>query len=261
MTIVSQSRQFFAGTAVLNADDADVSLWPVRGRRLEFGLGFTGQNGVYFENRHAVVRINGGEVRWPLMDWLKLPGRHNVANALAAIAAAVSIGADTESVQQGIEDYQPLPHRLQFIAEVAGRRFYNDSLATTPESAEVALSAFDAPIVLLAGGYDKHVDLSHMADAIARQAKAVSLMGQTATSLREMIEGNVSKVCEVSLPQTSFNAAFDWAVEHSAPGDVILLSPGCASYDWFRNFSDRGAQFVELVRKYAVGQPRLDNMT
>ena len=248
-------------TAVLNADDADVSLWPVRGRRLEFGLGFTGQNGVYFENRHAVVRINGGEVRWPLMDWLKLPGRHNVANALAAIAAAVSIGADTESVQQGIEDYQPLPHRLQFIAEVAGRRFYNDSLATTPESAEVALSAFDAPIVLLAGGYDKHVDLSHMADAIARQAKAVSLMGQTATSLREMIEGNVSKVCEVSLPQTSFNAAFDWAVEHSAPGDVILLSPGCASYDWFRNLSDRGAQFVELVRKYAVGQPRLDNMT
>ena len=242
-------------TAVLNADDAQVKSWKVNGHRLEFGLEHTGPHGVFFENRQAVIRINEVEDRWPLMDWLKLPGRHNVANALAAIAASVSVGADAKSAQQGIESYQPLPHRLQFIAEVSGRRFYNDSLATTPESAEVALSAFDAPIVLLAGGYDKHVDLSHMAAAIARQAKAVSLMGQTAISLRETIEGNESCICEVSPPQTSFVAAFDWAVEHSAPGDVILLSPGCASYDWFRNFSDRGAQFADLVRKYAEGQP------
>ncbi len=248
-------------TAVINADDADVKNWSLNGVRLEFGLDHPGEHGVFFENRQGVVRINGDEERWPLMDWLKLPGKHNVANALAAIAASVSVGADAESVQQGIENYQPLPHRLQFVAEVAGRRFYNDSLATTPESAEVALLAFDAPIVLLAGGYDKHVDLSHMADAIARQAKSVSLMGQTAVSLHEMIEGNVSKGCEVSLPQTSFVAAFNWAVEHSAPGDVILLSPGCASYDWFRNFSDRGAQFAELVRNYAARQPRPDEMT
>ena len=242
-------------TAVLNADDADVTNWPTHGHRLEFGLDQTGQHGVFFENRQAVIRINGSDEHWPLVDWLKLPGRHNIANALAAIAASVSVGADVESVQQGIETYQALPHRLQFIAEVAGRRFYNDSLATTPESAEVALSAFDVPIVLLAGGYDKHVDLSHMAAAIARQAKAVSLMGQTAVSLREMIEANKSNACEVSLPQTSFVAAFDWAVKQSSPGDVILLSPGCASYDWFRNFADRGAQFTELVRKYALDQP------
>jgi UDP-N-acetylmuramoylalanine--D-glutamate ligase len=244
--------------AVLNADDADVKGWKVNGHRLEFGLDGTGPDGVFFENRQAVIRINGGEERWPLMDWLKLPGGHNVANALAAIAASVSVGADAKSVQQGIEKYQPLPHRLQFIAEVAGRRFYNDSLATTPESAEVALLAFDVPIVLLAGGYDKHVDLRQMAAAIARQVKAVSLMGQTATSLLEMIEAHGSHACEVSLPQTSFGAAFDWAVEHSAPGDVILLSPGCASYDWFRNFSDRGAQFEKLVQNYAAVQSRPD---
>ena len=241
-------------TAILNADDIDVTNWPVHSRRLEFGLDHSGRQGVFFENRQAVVRINGCDERWPVMDWLKLPGRHNIANALAAIAASISVGADDESVKQGIENYQPLPHRLQFIAEVAGRRFYNDSLATTPESAEVALLAFDAPIVLLAGGYDKHVDLSHMAAAIARQAKAVSLMGQTAVSLREMINSNESHTCDISLPQTSFVAAFDWAVEHSAPGDVVLLSPGCASYDWFRNFADRGAQFAELVRQYAAGQ-------
>ena len=118
----------------------------------------------------------------------------------------------------------------------------------------MALLAFDTPIVLLAGGYDKQVDLSHMAAAVAQQAKAVSLMGQTAVSLRELIIANQSNTCEVSLPQTSFVAAFSWAVEHSAPGDVILLSPGCASYDWFRNFADRGAQFADLVRQYSAGQ-------
>ena len=135
---------------------------------------------------------------------------------------------------------------------MAGRRFYNDSLATTPESAEVALASFDAPIVLLAGGYDKHVDLGQMASAIARRAKAVSLMGQTATTLRSLITAAGPTNCQVSEPQPSFADAFAWATEHSEPGDVILLSPGCASYDWFRNFADRGAQFTELVRQYEL---------
>lgn len=236
--------------AVLNADDEDVKRWPVRGERLEFGVQNEGPLGAFYKDRQAVVRMKNGERRWPLMDWLKLPGQHNIANSLAAIAASVSVGAEIDSAREGIENFQPLPHRLQFVGEVGGRRFYNDSLATTPESALVALAAFDAPIVLLAGGYDKHVDLSSMANAIARRVKAVSLMGQTAIRLQELIEANTANACDASAPQSSFVAAFDWAIEHSSPGDVILLSPGCASYDWFRNFSDRGAQFTELVRQY-----------
>ena len=243
--------------AVLNADDADVCGWPVRGERREFGLGCSGERGVYFQSGEAVIHLNGVEERWPLAEWLKLPGRHNIANALAAIAAATAVGADQRSVQAGIETYQPLPHRLQFVAEVAGRRFYNDSLATTPESAEVALAAFESPVVLLAGGYDKHVDLSGMAAAIARSAKAVSLMGQTAVPLRQAILQHEMRTCEVSLPQLSFELAFQWAIDHSAKGDVILLSPGCASYDWFRNFADRGAQFSERVRQYAASNQQL----
>ena len=166
--------------AVLNADDQDVRQWPVQSERREFGIHTTVPYGVFFKDRDAIVREKTGEQRWPLAEWLKLPGEHNVANALAAISAATAIGATEQDVQGGIENYQALPHRLQFVAEVAGRRFYNDSLATTPESTEVALAAFDAPIVLLAGGYDKHVDLGRMAHAIARSAKGVSLMGQTA---------------------------------------------------------------------------------
>ena len=78
-------------------------------------------------------------------------------------------------------------------------------------------------------------------------------MGQTAGQLRESICSHPAKVCDVSQPQSSFSAAFDWAVDQSSPGDVILLSPGCASYDWFRNFAERGSQFMELVQGYAEG--------
>lgn len=235
--------------AVLNDDDEDVRHWPVQGERLGFSLVNQEASGISLENRDAVVRRNGVELRLPLCDWLKLPGRHNIANALAAIAASLSVGADAGCIQTAIENYQPLPHRLQFVGEAAGRRFFNDSLATTPESTEVALAAFDDPIVLLAGGYDKHVDLRQMARQIAVRAKAVSLMGQTGPTLRGQILGCNENTCDVSIPHSSFTHAFDWAMQHSSPGDVILLSPGCASYDWFRNFADRGQQFTELVLK------------
>lgn len=266
--------------AVLNADDPDVKTWAVCGRRLFFGLTDHGEEGTFLRGDGAVWRWNGVEREFPLRDWLKLPGKHNVANALAASAAALACGATLDDVRAGIAAYEPLPHRLQFVGEARGRRFYNDSLATTPESAMVALDAFTAPVILLAGGYDKHVDLSEMARHIARRAKAVALMGQTGAALRRLIgeerraasserQGDASAPsgsCHashlssltprlsptldfLSPPLPDFEAAFRWAWERSAPGDVILLSPGCASYDWFRNFADRGEQFVRLVQR------------
>ena len=237
--------------AVLNADDADVASWPPCGERLAFGLSDRGEPGLFAitgDDEQVCVRLKQFEERVPLRRWLKLPGRHNLANALAATCAAMTLGADLDAVRLGLENYQPLPHRLQFVGEVAGRKFFNDSLATTPESAEVALEAFTSPIVLLAGGYDKQVDLSQMASAIARRGKAVALMGQTAARLRELITQSPDNRCLLSGELTSFQAACEWAVAQSEPGDVVLLSPGCASYDWFRNFADRGQQFTEFVR-------------
>ena len=120
--------------AVLNADDPDVREWPVHGERLEFGMIHAGQRGAFFANGEAAIQTKSVHASWPLSKWLRLPGSHNVANALAAIAASVSLGVDVEDIRQGIESYKALPHRLEFVAEVAGRKFYNDSLATTPES-------------------------------------------------------------------------------------------------------------------------------
>jgi UDP-N-acetylmuramoylalanine--D-glutamate ligase len=253
--------------AVLNADDPDVRAWPVRGRRWLFGLTDHGGDGTFLREDNAVWRCDGREDLFPIRSWLKLPGRHNLANALAASAAALARGASLEHVRIGLEQYEPLPHRLQFVGEVQGRKFYNDSLATTPESAIVGMQSFQEPVILLAGGYDKHVDLTEMAQAIAGSAKAVALMGQTGPRLRDLVRGwHAQRLCDgrgdasqttpfperqgvprLSDPMPDFPSALDWAWRQSSPGDVILLSPGCASYDWFRNFADRGERFVEWV--------------
>lgn len=236
-------------SAVLNADDSDVREWKTSGSRYYFGLQDRGDAGVSLcGDGNGRVRLAGHvDELFPLSDWLKLPGRHNRANALAATCAALRMDASLNAVRRGLENYKPLPHRLQWVADIDGRSFYNDSLATTPESAIVALEAFERPVVLLAGGYDKQVDLTEMGSAIARKAKSVALLGQTAEALRKTISAIPGSRCVVSGEMKSFQGAFEWAVAQSAPGDVILLSPGCASYDWFRNFADRGHQFVEFV--------------
>jgi UDP-N-acetylmuramoylalanine--D-glutamate ligase len=240
-------------TAILNADDGDSRQWQTAARRLQFGLHDAGEDGVFADDKgSATIRLVGQERVIPVSEWLRLPGRHNLANALAATCAALQIGVDLHAVQWGLERYKPLPHRLQWVADINGRSFYNDSLATTPESTIVALEAFEAPVVLLAGGYDKQVDLSQMAQTIARRAKAVALMGRTAGTLRSLIAGDAASHCLTSPELTSFRQAFEWALAQSVAGDVILLSPGCASYGWFRNFADRGRQFVELVESLAT---------
>lgn len=221
--------------AVLNADDPDVRDWPTHGVRRFFG-----------EQAPATA--------WPLTEWVHLPGRHNLANAQAAAMAASAWGATDEHIERGLRTYKALPHRLQFVGEAAGRRFYNDSLATTPESAIVGLEAFSEPVVLLAGGYDKQVDLTVMAITIARRAKAVALMGTTAALLKPLIARTSYQKCVVSEPQPDFPTAFAWAMAQTAPGDVVLLSPGCASYDWFRNFADRGEQFTAAARGWMAAQ-------
>ena len=184
--------QTAGSTAVLNADDEDVSEWPTRGRRLFFG--------------HAMGRASLGSLRaivdgkWlrfegnaPVEDWpphlplgdlLPLPGEHNRMNAAAAICAVLAAGVEGESLARGLSTFRGLPHRLELVGEVAGRLFYNDSLATTPESAICALQAFSGRLLLLAGGYDKKVDLTAFAEEAARRCVAISWMGQTASVTR-----------------------------------------------------------------------------
>ena len=118
--------------AILNQDDTDVREWPTFGRRLGFGSRDAGSDGIFECGTEHVLRQDGSQQRFGLREWVSLPGRHNLVNAMGAACAAVAAGADLDAVRRGLESYRSLPHRLEFVAEVSGRRFYNDSLATTP---------------------------------------------------------------------------------------------------------------------------------
>ena len=242
--------------AILNQSDPEVSQWRTAAKRLWFGRDDEGRQGVFavgFEGykRRALYRSGVREQVLPMGDWLHLPGAHNFQNALAATCAALAIGVGIPAIAEGMRSFRGLPHRLQFVAEVGGRKFYNDSKATTPAAAIEALEAFRAPIVLLAGGYDKQLDLSEFArEIVQRGAKAVALLGQTAEALQQALRAVDPDGRVVTKAHVTFDGAFRWATSQSTPGDVVLLSPGCASYDWFPNYEARGDEFNRLVQQW-----------
>ncbi|MBI1311663.1 UDP-N-acetylmuramoyl-L-alanine--D-glutamate ligase [bacterium] len=250
--------QTAADWAVLNANDEMVSAWPGEAGRVAFGAGGGNVNTGEVKSQPGNASwLNGNTIRCHIdghnacvsLTGFRLRGRHNQENALAAVAAATIAGVDSASIERGLSQFEPLPHRLQLIGEFNGRFFYNDSIATTPESAIAALNAFDEPIVLLAGGYDKQVDLSRFAAAIGARVKAAALLGTTGPRLAERLGRCPSP--PTYRVAASFRDAVCWAIDRSTPGDVVLLSPGCASYDWFQSFEDRGRQFIAIVRELA----------
>ncbi|MAT15317.1 MAG: UDP-N-acetylmuramoyl-L-alanine--D-glutamate ligase, partial [Planctomyces sp.] len=230
-------RQDWTGIAVLNADDPPSRDWPVKGEKRLFGLTSDDQ-----------LLVNGERIDWPVLEWTGLKGRHHLANIAAAMTAAQAIGVPLEAMEAGLRKYTPLPHRLQRVGELAGREFYNDSLATTPESAIAALHAFDQPIILLAGGYDKGSDLEPFAHAMSNRCKQVVLMGVTGEKLARHLDAMPHRTAEYTVAD-DFKHALDLAWSGSEPGDVILLSPGCASYGWFRDFRERGERFTQEFQR------------
>jgi UDP-N-acetylmuramoylalanine--D-glutamate ligase len=239
--------------AVLNAD-SEVANWPTAATRLQFGPNNRDGFGVFGERPDVTTRLPsplGGEQRLPLGRWLRLRGDHNWQNAQAAIAAAAAAGAPVTAIEQGVSTFRGLPHRLEFVAEVNGRRCFNDSKSTTPEATGLALQSISEQIVLLAGGYDKQIDLSAIAATAVSRCRAVALLGQTGPVLGKLIE-QAARAANVTGPTCrcfeSLAPAVAWSLQVSAPGDVVLLSPGCASYDWFLNYIERGEQFAALVR-------------
>jgi UDP-N-acetylmuramoylalanine--D-glutamate ligase len=238
-------------SAVLNADDEDVARWSSKGRVLWFGQ--SASDGVRVVE-HG-LSVHHGDVRFEvdLRPARALPGAHNAMNAAAAVVTALAVGVEEPAIRSALESFEALPHRLRIIGECDGRTFVDDSKATTPESAIAALEAFEQPIVLLAGGADKQVDLRPFAAAIARRVRAAALMGQTAEALESLIQDAVTCLPIGSPPLIqrcdSFPETIAWAKQLSQPGDVILLSPGCASFGWFKSYVDRGEEFARLISR------------
>jgi len=177
-----------------------------------------------------------------------LPGRANLSNLAAAVAIARHFGIDDGQLKSSLPQFKALPHRLELVAQINGISWYNDSKATTPESAIAALEAFEQPTIIIAGGYDKKVQLDEYGRKIAKNAKAAILIGQTAEKIADAIRACPKNKTRIEFAN-SLVEAVKLANQLAESGEVVLLSPACASYDMFDNFEQRGREFVKLVQE------------
>jgi UDP-N-acetylmuramoylalanine--D-glutamate ligase len=179
----------------------------------------------------------------PLLPCSEIPlqGEHNVENAMAALLAALAVGCDPASLRAAIRSFAPMPHRLEKVAEIDGVLYVDDSKSTVPTSVVAALRSYDRPIVLIAGGRSKGIGFDALGSAIAQRVKALVAIGESAAEIRQA-SGDVPVVEAFSMEE-----AVQRARELAAPGDVVLLSPGCASFDMFASAEDRGEQFSAAV--------------
>ncbi|HEX4978597.1 MAG TPA: UDP-N-acetylmuramoyl-L-alanine--D-glutamate ligase [Acidimicrobiales bacterium] len=225
--------------AVANADDPDVLGFLDRapGRRVTFGLASPGG-----------YRVEAGGLLAPdgrrIVGVDELPRRlpHDLANHLAAAATAMEAGAPVDACREVLTRFEGLPHRVAFVRDTGGVRWYDDSKATTPASVVTAASGFES-VVLIAGGRNKGLDLGVLRE-VAERLRAVVAIGSAAGDVESAFQGAVP--VEVA---GSMEAAVAIARRLARPGDVVLLSPGCTSFDWYANYAERGDHFARLVRE------------
>lgn len=210
---------------------------------------------VYNENNEFARRIAdlspGRHVAYPfaiadVSGSLQIPGAHNVENASAAIAAVRGIVDDSDMIRRGFESFSGLPHRLKFVAEKNGVKYYDDSIATTPGSAIAAMRSFAEPKVLILGGSDKGASYEEVVAMAKATGTKVLAIGQTGNSIKELCEQDG---VNVERDDGVMSGVVPHAAEMAQAGGVVILSPASASFDQYKSYSDRGDQFVHAVEE------------
>ncbi len=232
--------------AVLNYDDPVVRSLAnqVPGRVLFFSRENQLPEGVFVRDGEITVRLGDRDTVICRSADVRLRGAHNLENALAAVAASWVMGIAPDNIAHTLATFPGVPHRLEQVGELNGVKFINDSKATNPDAAIKALDAFTLPLVLIAGGRNKGSDFSPFAAKIKEKVKAVVLVGEA----REAIGQALADIgFEAVYPCDTFAGAVHTAARLAEPGDVVLLSPACASWDMFNNFEERGDLFRHLV--------------
>jgi UDP-N-acetylmuramoylalanine--D-glutamate ligase len=237
-----------AAVAVVNLDDPLVAVMPRAGqRRISFSL--RADRGADF---HLLPRdgqewlARNGNALMPVSQ-LRIAGLHNAANALAALALGEALGLANEPMLDALRDFAGLPHRSEWVADVAGVRYVNDSKGTNVGATLAAVSGFAGPLLLIAGGDGKNQDFSPLRRALAGKVRRALLIGRDATRVATALQG----VCEQEFC-SSLESAVVAAASAARPGDTVLLSPACASLDMFTDYAHRGRVFAEAVRGLAA---------
>ncbi|HEX8843623.1 MAG TPA: UDP-N-acetylmuramoyl-L-alanine--D-glutamate ligase [Pyrinomonadaceae bacterium] len=235
--------------AILNADDEIVSSWArgLRAHVVQFSVRRELDEGLFLRNgREIVSRTSEGERLLLTRDEMQLRGLHNVENVLAAMAAGLACGASPDSMRETIRNFKPVEHRLEFVAEIGGVKFYNDSKATSVDATLKALEAFaeeKGKVVLILGGLGKKAPYAPLAPLIGARVRELVLIGEDADTIeRELKETAPMKRA------ADMRDAVRRAFEAAAQGDTVLLAPACASFDMFKSFEHRGQVFKEEVK-------------
>ncbi|MBC7722645.1 MAG: UDP-N-acetylmuramoyl-L-alanine--D-glutamate ligase [Pedobacter sp.] len=211
---------------------------------LPFSMKHEIKKGGYIKGDQMMLRIQEERVSMSIYDFA-LKGKHNNYNTMAAGIAATTIGIRKEKIREAVADFQSLEHRNEFVASVRGVEFINDSKATNVNSTWFALESMNKPTILILGGIDKGNDYTLIEDLVKEKVKAIVCMGKDNKKIVAAFKNMVPSIIETDSAQACVNACFRVA----AKGDVVLLSPACASFDLFKNYEDRGKQFKEAVKE------------
>ncbi|HVA39113.1 MAG TPA: Mur ligase family protein, partial [Candidatus Binataceae bacterium] len=231
--------------AILNRDDPRV--WRLRAeikaRVMSFGLGpAESMPAIGYDGRDLLFDTRGRFGRISLKGF-RLAGRHNLANAMAAAAAALAMEVEPAVVEQALAAFKGLPHRMESVAERAGVAYVDDSKGTNVASVVEALAAARAPLILIAGGMDKGGDYAPLRQPLTEKVRLLILIGAARVKMRAALEG----ATVIELVDT-LSEAVRRAAEVARRGDTVLLSPACSGFDQFKNYAERGRIFQELVR-------------
>jgi len=231
--------------AVLNGDDPEVAAraGQVRAETRWFSLSRSLDRGAFRNGEEILFRDGTDEERYPC-SLLRIRGLQNLENALAAVASARSMGIPAGIVRECLAAFPGLPHRVEFVRNVRGVSYVNDSKGTNVGAVLKCLEGFDEPVVLIAGGKDKGIDFRPLRDALSRKARAAVLIGEARERMGREIAGAVPVHMAASLEE-----AVRAAAGQARPGDAVVLSPACSSFDMFHSFEERGEAFREAVRR------------
>ncbi len=217
----------------------------IRARRIRFGYPAAPEPEVCLREGRIVFRQGRAcEAESYRTDRVRVPGRHNLENMMSALAAARLFGADPDAVQRAMDSFAGLEHRVEYVAESRGVRFYNDSKATTVDSVIRALECFETPVLLLAGGKDKGFPFAPLQASLKRHVRRLFLYGEAAQRMGRELEG----AAEIEYAR-DLEEATDRAWRAARAGEIILLSPACSSFDRYRDYEERGRDFKFLVKR------------
>ena len=200
-------------------------------------------NGAFIKNGQMTIATGDEKMQMSIYDFA-LKGKHNQYNTMAAGIAAVTISIRKEKIRDAIQSFEALEHRMEHVNTIRGVEFINDSKATNVNSTWYALESMEKPTILILGGVDKGNDYSLIRELVKEKVKAIVCLGVDNRKIHEAFQNDVSLMVNTGSAQEAVKAAFHFANK----GDVVLLSPGCASFDLFKNYEDRGEQFKKAVR-------------